>query len=378
MKRRSTPWLLALALFAAGAHAHKPSDAYLNLEVDGSRIEARLDVALRDLDRDLVLDTDNDGRLTWREVRTRWDRIAALAWAGVRLQADGADCRIAGGAPPQRLDDHSDGTYVVLTRSLDCAAPVRRIGIDYTLFEHTDPTHRGIVRVLGASGEREAVLTPGTGTQRFDLGASAASGVLAFIGEGVHHIASGIDHVLFLMALLLPSVLVRTQTGWRAASEFRPVLFDVLRVVTAFTVAHSITLALAVFDIVNPPSRLVESAIAASVVVAALNNIWPLVREQRWVMTFCFGLMHGFGFASGLKDLGLAQGSLAGPLFGFNVGVELGQAAVVLLFLPLAWLVRDSGTYRRGVLAGGSMAIALLAAIWLVQRAANVQLIGLA
>jgi hypothetical protein len=261
---------------------------------------------------------------------------------------------------------------------------VQQLTIGYTLFQHTDPTHRGIVRLrgLGRGGqvetEREAVLTPGPASTMLALQGSAPSGVLAFVGEGVHHIASGIDHILFLMALLLPSVLVRTPDGWRAATGFRQVLFDVMRVVTAFTVAHSITLALAVFDIVNPPTRLVESAIAASVVVAALNNLWPIVRERRWAMAFVFGLMHGFGFASGLKDLGLAKGSLVAPLFGFNLGVELGQAAIVLLFLPLAWAVRGSGGYRRGVLAGGSLAIAALATVWLVERAANVQIIGLA
>ena len=373
-----------LALATAGAQAHKPSDAYLNLRLDGPRIEARLDVALRDLDRDLVLDTDDDGQLRWREVRTRWAEIQALAWAGVRLQADGSDCRVVGGLPPPQLDEHSDGSYAVLRRSLECAAPVRRVTIGYTLFQHSDPTHRGIVRLRGAGaggaagGEREAVLTPGAAATTMTLQGGAPSGVLAFVGEGVHHIASGIDHILFLMALLLPSVLVRTAGGWRAAPDFRRVLFDVLRVVTAFTVAHSITLALAVFDIVDPPTRLVESAIAASVVVAALNNVWPIVRERRWAMAFVFGLMHGFGFASGLKDLGLGQGSLVAPLFGFNLGVELGQAAIVLLFLPLAWTVRRRDGYRRGVLAAGSLAIAALATVWLVERAANVQIIGLA
>ncbi len=367
-----------LAVFALAAQAHKPSDAYLNLQVEGTRIEARLDVALRDLDRDLVLDADDDGALSWREVRTRWNDIAALAWQGVRIEADGAACRLVGPPAAQQLDEHSDGSYAVLQRSFDCAAPVHRVAVAYTLFQRSDPTHRGILRLRSAGAEREAVLTPGAPAAAMDLRGDAPSGVLAFIGEGVHHIASGIDHILFLMALLLPSVLVRTPGGWRPAAAFRPVLFDVLRVVTAFTLAHSITLALSVLDIVSPPPRLVESAIAASVVVAALNNVWPIVREKRWAMAFVFGLMHGFGFASGLKDLGLAPGALAAPLFGFNVGVELGQTAIVLVFLPLAWWLRDTRGYRRGVLAGGSVAIAALAAVWLVERAANVQILGLA
>jgi len=145
--------------------------------------------------------------------------------------------------------------------------------------------------------------------------------------------------------------------------------------VTAFTVAHSITLALSVLDVVDPPSRWVESVIAASVVLAALNNLWPLVSEARWKLTFAFGLVHGFGFASALKDAGLAKGALAAPLVGFNVGVEIGQLCIVAVVLPLAWSLRGTRTYR-GAFAGGSLAIAAVAALWLVQRAFDLSLIA--
>ena len=148
-----------------------------------------------------------------------------------------------------------------------------------------------------------------------------------------------------------------------------------LKVVTAFTVAHSITLALAVFDVVDPPSRWVESAIAASVVLAALNNLRPVISESRWKLTFVFGLVHGFGFARALKDAGLAQGALVAPLVGFNVGVEIGQLCIVALVLPLAWSLRGTRTYR-GAFAGGSLAIAGVAGLWLVQRAFDLSLIA--
>jgi len=167
---------------------------------------------------------------------------------------------------------------------------------------------------------------------------------------------------------------VRRDGTWQAATSFRAALVDVTKVVTAFTVAHSITLTLAALGVVALPSRLVESAIALSVVLAALNNVFPLVAHARWLAAFGFGLLHGFGFAGALQDLGLPTGSLALSLAGFNVGVELGQLAIVAVFLPAAFALRGTRTYRRGMLTAGSMAIAAVAAVWLVERAFDLPL----
>ena len=120
------------------------------------------------------------------------------------------------------------------------------------------------------------------------------------------------------------------------------------KVVTAFTVAHSITLSLAALGVISLPSRLVESAIAASVVLAALNNVCPVVYGGRWIIAFCFGLIHGFGFASVLTDLGLPQDSLLLALVAFNLGVELGQLAIVAVFLPIAYALRGRRASIRG------------------------------
>jgi hypothetical protein len=148
----------------------------------------------------------------------------------------------------------------------------------------------------------------------------------------------------------------------------------VLKVVTAFTLAHSITLGLAALGVVHLPSRLVESAIAFSVVLAALNNLRPLVHRGRWLVAFGFGLVHGFGFATVLAELGLPQESLVPALLGFNLGVELGQLAIVAVFLPLAYATRHTWMYRRLIFVGGSAAIALIAAIWMVERVFDWQL----
>ena len=161
-----------------------------------------------------------------------------------------------------------------------------------------------------------------------------------------------------------------------AAPRNLDALWDVLRVVTAFTLAHSITLSAAALGWLALPSRLVESAIALSVVLAALNNLRPVVEGRRWVVAFGFGLIHGFGFASVLADLGLPSGSLLLALLGFNLGVELGQLAIVAVFLPVAFALRGTRFYRSVVMAGGSVLIAVLAALWFAERAFNLKLLS--
>jgi hypothetical protein len=208
---------------------------------------------------------------------------------------------------------------------------------------------------------REQEFKPGQGSRQHQL--------LTYLTEGIWHIWIGFDHILFLVALLLPAVVIRREGRWAPVEAGRPALLQVVKVVTAFTVAHSITLTLAALDFISLPSRLVESVIAASVVVAALNNVKPIFQERRWAMAFAFGLIHGFGFASVLGDLGLPQGAKLLALVGFNLGVEVGQLAIVAALFPLAFLLRSTRFYLRGVLIGGSLLIAVLALAWLIERA---------
>jgi len=179
-----------------------------------------------------------------------------------------------------------------------------------------------------------------------------------------------------LLSLLLPAVLVHSAAGWQGRATFRASFMEVLKVVTAFTLAHSVTLTLATLGVISLPSRIVESAIAASVVLAALNNIWPVFERSRAVVAFAFGLLHGFGFASVLLDLGLPKSALLLSLVGFNVGVEAGQLAIVAAFLPLAYAARRTVAYRRVVLLGGSSLIAAMALVWLFERVFDFKLIS--
>lgn len=372
MRRLLLPFLLFLVTL--NVYAHKPSDSYLTLTVDGGAVAGQWDIALRDLDFAIGLDANGDAEITWGEVRAKHAEIAAYALARLSLSAGERACDVQ--VVDHLIDDHTDGAYAVLRFQADCGDVIEILQVHYKLFFDIDPQHKGLLRLVSQGNTSTAVFSPENAIQQFSLGEPNRLAQFAdYFREGVWHIWIGFDHILFLLALLLPAVVVRLLNAWHAVKAVRPAFWNVFKIVTAFTVAHSITLSLATLGVISLPSRLVESTIAASVVLAALNNIFPLFRERRWTMAFAFGLIHGFGFASVLSDLGLPQETLVLALVGFNVGVEAGQLAIVGFFLPMAFLMRRTMFYRRVILQGGSLAIAVLAAVWFVERAFDMKLL---
>jgi HupE / UreJ protein len=358
---------LAFPLVTLPALAHKPSDSYLTLHINGARLTGEWHLALRDLDYAVGLDANDDGAITWKELRSRENAVNAYALSRPRLGDSQHPGRIR--ITQMLVDNHSDGAYAVLRFVVEDLPQLSALEIHYSAFFDVDCLHRGLLRIEQNGTTRLAVFSPDSPTQRFELTKRTANrDPMVFIREGVWHIWTGYDHILFLIALLLPGVLQRRVTGWEAQAAPRSILSDVLKTVTAFTLAHSITLSLAALEIVRLPPRFVESAIAASVILAAVNNLLPLLSDRGWLVAFTFGLMHGFGFANVLADLGLRRATLAPALFGFNFGVELGQLAIVGLFLPPALLLRHRSFYHRALLPAGSGAIAVVAALWLAER----------
>ncbi|HUX89467.1 MAG TPA: HupE/UreJ family protein [Gallionellaceae bacterium] len=366
---------LFLLTLPSAAHAHKPSDSYLILKTEGASVQGQWDIALRDLDFAIGLDGNGDGSITWGELRARHDAIAAYALPRLKIHAQDEACPTR--ATAHLVDKHSDGAYAVLRFVAECTKPLTAVELNYSLLFDVDPQHKGLLRLEYQGTTRTAIFSPDKSSQRFELAElSLLRQFFDYTREGVWHIWIGFDHILFLLSLLLPAVLYRSKKHWEAVPGFRPALLDVLKIVTAFTLAHSITLSLATLGVVTLPSRLVESAIAASVVLSALNNIFPLIEGRRWMVAFAFGLIHGFGFASVLADLGLPQDALLLALVGFNLGVEGGQLAIVSAFLPLAYFLRNTLFYRRAVLFAGSIMITLLASVWLVERVFDLKLLG--
>jgi hypothetical protein len=410
-------------LAGTSASAHKPSDSYLTVTAqEAGIVHVEWHIALRDLDTELRLDANDDGRLTWGEVRTRWPEIRQYAGSYLALSQAGQACAMqtptdADADAQPRLASHSDGQYAVLSWIHVCAqqagAPWRQVEVDYRLFALTDPTHRGIVhwRSVGAGGQvheggtvvmgiprpRHALHfeglhgLPAAGTSapspmppQSDTSPSADTQtesilheLMRFIEDGMHHIAIGADHILFLMSLLLVSVWQRDRDqAWQARTTWQAGWQEVLKLVTAFTVAHSITLGLATFGVLSPPARWVESLIALSVLVAAMDNLLPIIPGPRWVIVFVFGLVHGFGFASALQDMALSGSTLAVPLLGFNLGVEAGQLSLVALVLPAACWMRRTRFYRLFAVNTGSALIAAMAMVWLIERMGNLTILG--
>ena len=371
LRALAVAWLM---LWAGAALAHKSSDSYLTVQVQADQVNVQWDIALRDIQFAIGLDANGDDQISWGELQQKERELQAWASSRLSLQRGGA-CTFK----PQALqvDEHTDGGYAVLAWSGRCPQQHGPLSIQYSLLFDLDTQHRGLLKLDLDGATHSAVLGPQSGVMQFAEATTAGAQFVQYLWQGVWHIWIGFDHILFLLALLLPAVLLRRRwgrgSGVHGVSRFREASLGVLAVVTAFTLAHSITLSLAALQIISLPSRLVESAIAASVVFAAANNLVPMV-QGRWLMAFFFGLIHGFGFASVLTELGLPTGALAVSLVGFNLGVELGQLAIVAVFLPLAFVLRHTPFYQRGVLVGGSWAALLVALAWFVERAFDLSL----
>ncbi|HJL03562.1 MAG TPA: HupE/UreJ family protein [Polyangiaceae bacterium LLY-WYZ-15_(1-7)] len=369
--RSRTPWrvtalLGAVAIAAAivgapaNARAHLGSRKYLRAEVTDAGVVVEAEVEAVDASMELGLGPEVDEAA----LRARAPQLARWLREGLRVRAGDAPCEAEAEAPELVTRDALRFVRVVL--SYRCAGEGARVLRDETVFPD-DPQHEAIVQVAwAAESERDAQILR-RGRQEVELGAPAGAATLTgrFLWEGMLHFATGYDHVLFLLSLVLAAGFVTRKKG------LRPTLKDVAWLVTAFTLGHSVTLIAAALGVVVLPSQPVEIAIAASIVIVATLNVWR--PEQRGPMPWLalgFGLIHGFGFSSVLAELGLPRDQTVLALVAFNVGIELAQLAFVAVVLgPIAWAARQRG-YRH-LVRGGSVLIGLLAIFWVVERIAG-------
>ena len=266
--------------------------------------------------------------------------------------------------------EHGGATFAVVDLEAACPAAPRTLRVAYGLLFDVDPAHRSLLELRAGGASTTAVLSAEQPAFESELGSlSPWASFARFVTEGVWHIWHGYDHLAFVTLLVLPIVLGGVRRGSRERPSVRGAIVSIAGVVTAFTAAHSLTLALATLGVVSVPARAVESAIALSVLVAALLNVLPSVPRLGAKLAFGFGLVHGLGFASALGDLGAGEAGVAVSLAGFNVGVELGQLAVVAA--ALAGAVRAARPPRSGASAVNyacSAACAALAVVWLTER----------
>ena len=350
------------ALISSFANAHQPGNSNVDLRVneDGT-LNGEFHVA--NVDRvsiNLMLEDKlkQSGSTTFD---VNQHGVEALAW--MTLESNGTSVEFTTEAP--RTETTEDGPHTVIPFKTGKVDPMK-LRIVFTDFFYFDPQHTVNIELELPEESKIGLITLDRTT--WEPTDSAFEQFIVFTWEGVWHIWIGIDHILFLVALLLPSVLRLENGKWVPVSNFKDAFYNVLKVVTAFTLAHSVTLSLAALNIVTLPSKFVESVIAFSVVLAALNNIFPMVSDRVWAVALGFGFIHGFGFANVLADLELPTGTLAVALLSFNIGVELGQLAIVLVFFPIIFVLRQQAFYQPIKLRLGSAIIGLIATLWIVDR----------
>jgi hypothetical protein len=337
--------LLALATLAAPCLAHTGgSTGYASIAIRGREVRYRLvlwPAAMTEaVARSLELARAGDARGR--------DDLLGTVRGKVSVRAQGGRCE-----PGEGVVEPGDKDSVAVVVRFACPADVQDLLVRDDLFDAFGRDHHTLARLDGQGGSAQFAFTPETREARFTVEGGAPRGVASFLRLGVEHILLGWDHLLFLVGLLLPG------GGWLALAK----------IITAFTLAHSVTLALAVLDVVALPDRLVEAVIALSIACVAAENLVrrPLV-SRRWLVSFLFGLVHGFGFSSVLREIGLPAQGVALSLLGFNVGVEIGQAMVVALTLPALALLRTTRWEPRMVWSS-SLAILLVGVFLFVHRA---------
>jgi hydrogenase/urease accessory protein HupE len=344
--------LLALLLAGAApaAHAHVPGRS--TVEIDSARdgLRAALVVSLAELNLLLALDADLDGKVGAMDVERASDRLARYVLA--RFVVEDESGALAGRVASLGIEADAEG-HPLLRAHLEYPA-VREVGgwrVRSEVLRDLDPRHQTFATIR-SDGSRETVVLE-AGRPHQAVPSTAVRRLGRFTVLGVEHIFTGYDHLVFLLGLLL-------------AGES---LSGMVRIVTSFTAAHSLTLALAGLGFVRLPSTLVEAVIALSIVYVAAENLLSRSFTRRWMVTFGFGLVHGFGFANVLEELATGGRELASLLFAFNLGVEIGQVAIAAAVLPLILKMRTHSAYPT-IQRSASVGILVLGCVWLIQRTA--------
>lgn len=373
-------FILGCLLLNPVCFAHDLGDgAHLTTIIEASEVEASekqpirwsLEITVQEL---LVqfpeYDIDENGRLTpveYGAINAR--QVADYVLPLLEVELDHKNCPVT--IARFNIITHSRADYLQFPLQLACKRPQQSINIHYNLFFAQNPYHQGTWTVILNKQPVIQYFWEDERERSFLLQELTAGQVIQeYLFKGVHHILNGFDHVLFLLSLLLPAVLIRAAGGWQPVSAFKPAAINVAKIVTVFTLAHSLTLSLAVLKwIPSPNPVIVESIIALSIVFMALHNLKPFLKSEVLVITFVFGLVHGFGFASVLLTYPLSDQSLVISLLAFNIGVELGQLAIALIVVPGIYRLRQLTLYQNGVAPVGSVLIALIGSYWFIERA---------
>ena len=347
--------VLLLALTAQAVQAHGVSASYATVTVARSSVVIEVAFSVTDMIAHFHLDTNADQRIAPEEVAAALPALTTYVNQHLHITGDGAAMTFK--EPAGTIVRMASGQDLLVLRGVVARSrPPQNItvSLDIQLFELLGQAHTTLVKVVDGDHVQQAVLSISHAGQTFSLiqERPLMAQLEEFFRMGVKHIFLGYDHLMFLLALIL--------VGGR--------ILQIVKIVTAFTVAHSITLILAALQVVSLPSRLIESGIALSIMYVALENLVRQRMDHRWIVTFFFGLVHGFGFANVLRELGLPTRGLVSSLLAFNVGVEAGQLCVVAVLLPVTWWIARQA-FRQRIVQTVSTLIAAFGCGWFVERA---------
>ena len=289
--------------------------------------------------------------------------VDAYALSRLRVSTGGADC-IA--APVEHLADLlGDGGYAVLRTTLRCPVAIAGLDVRYAALFEIDPNHRALLNVTVDGVPHTGIASPSEPIAHFDASGGQFTLVRQFFQGGVEHLLAGADHVLFIVMLLAP-LLLRPRP---AAEGPLPRLAEIVTLLTAFTVAHGLTLTLAVLGLAHVSPAAAELGVASTILVTAIDNIVPFLPRRRGLLAFGFGLIHGLGVAGGLGPLHLPAASLALALLSFSLGLEAAQIGIALAASPVAHVLRATPAVSHRMLPVLSSGVALLAVLWIGEGA---------
>lgn len=346
-------WLLAIVCilaFALASDAHAVPFSYIDLQLQRESIDLSLTIHIFDLAHDLQI-TPMERLLDAAVLKEQAAAIQRLLGPRLALEADGRAI-MPEWRQPEILQDRQSVRFQLHY----VAATPGSVALSAAMFPY-DPNHQTFVNVYENDALTSQVILDHNHT-RTEYYAGSREGVFAvirkFVPAGVHHILIGPDHLLFLVGLLLMGGSIRRLT----------------MIVTSFTIAHSVTLSLAALNIFAPPARFVEPAIALSIVYVGADNLLAQGgRDVRQWIAFAFGFIHGFGFASVLREMDLPGRALGWSLFSFNFGVEIGQLLVVVTVAYVFAMIRSRSEWaRRQLVFAGSIVVMVAGAFWFVQR----------
>ncbi|MCG2590812.1 HupE/UreJ family protein [Rhodohalobacter sulfatireducens] len=376
--------ILSLFLVPNLAEAHNPGQSYLYFSTYEDRIDG--DVQAKAQEWNAVLGTNLPKNFTKEDLEAILPQIHEYIRDNLTVRSELGEHPITFVNYDVLNEEGSLGTFSRILFRLDNVTTIpENLEVTYDLFFESDDDHRALLLqaynwkagIIDNESVHSAIFSPGSTTQELDLSkATTWNGFISMVKMGIWHIWIGIDHIFFLLALALPAVVTRLPnrksiteilSQWTGVEKFKPAFWYLVKVVTFFTIAHSITLSLAALGVINLNARIVESIIALSIALAALHNIVPIFKQREWLIAFGFGLFHGFGFAGVLADKGLSGEYMALTLFGFNFGVEVGQLLIILLFFPVLFFMRKTKVYSYSVVIA-SAALILLSLIWTYER----------